>query len=164
MLAQVVARKFFEPLVWSEELARYVFIWVAFLGWIVATERRSHIAITQFIERTTPRLQQVAGLGRHGHAVTGWPGCSGSAQAGGEKPRRRDSDAVLTTRWSMRFCPSQRWRLASSHWAESGTDACGLLRSRASGATAGPAMTTLMLVILAVWFVLLLFSGRRSTR
>jgi len=61
VLAQVVARKFFEPLVWSEELARYVFIWVAFLGWIVATERRSHIAITQFIERTTPRLQQVLG-------------------------------------------------------------------------------------------------------
>ena len=61
VLAQVVARKFFEPLVWSEELARYVFIWVAFLGWIVATERRSHIAITQFSERTSPRLQQVLG-------------------------------------------------------------------------------------------------------
>ena len=28
VLAQVVMRKFFEPLVWSEELARYVFIWV----------------------------------------------------------------------------------------------------------------------------------------
>ena len=61
VLAQVVARKFFEPLVWSEELARYVFIWVAFLGWIVATERRSHIAITQFSERTGARVQHVLG-------------------------------------------------------------------------------------------------------
>ena len=33
VLAQVVARKFFDPLVWSEELARYLFIWVMFLGW-----------------------------------------------------------------------------------------------------------------------------------
>ena len=40
---------------WSEELARYLFIWVAFLGWVVATERRSHIAITQFSERASPR-------------------------------------------------------------------------------------------------------------
>lgn len=70
VLAQVVARKFFEPLVWSEELARYVFIWVAFLGWIVASERRSHIAITQFSERTGPRLQQVLGwLGDTGTLV-----------------------------------------------------------------------------------------------
>lgn len=61
VLAQVVARKFFEPLVWSEELARYLFIWVAFLGWVVATERRSHIAITQFSERASPRLQRVLG-------------------------------------------------------------------------------------------------------
>lgn len=56
VLAQVVARKFFEPLVWSEELARYVFTWVAFLGWVIATDRRSHIAITQGLERAGPRL------------------------------------------------------------------------------------------------------------
>ena len=39
VIAQVVARKFFEPLVWSEELARYLFIWVSFIGWVIATER-----------------------------------------------------------------------------------------------------------------------------
>jgi len=61
VLAQVVARKFFEPLVWSDELARYLFIWVAFLGWVVATERQSHIAITQISERASPRLQRWLG-------------------------------------------------------------------------------------------------------
>jgi TRAP-type C4-dicarboxylate transport system permease small subunit len=61
VLAQVVARKFFEPLVWSEELARYLFIWVAFLGWIIATERRSHIAIAQGVERAGPRLAGALG-------------------------------------------------------------------------------------------------------
>lgn len=58
VLAQVVSRKFFEPLVWSEELARYIFIWVAFLGWIIATERRSHIAVTQFSDRAQVFMQR----------------------------------------------------------------------------------------------------------
>ncbi|MBP8277211.1 MAG: TRAP transporter small permease [Propionivibrio sp.] len=54
VLAQVVARKFFEPLVWSEELARYVFIWVAFLGWLIATQRNSHIHISLVLDRSGP--------------------------------------------------------------------------------------------------------------
>ena len=58
VLAQVVARKFFEPLVWSEELARYVFTWVAFLGWVIATDRRTHIAITQGLDHAGPRLRR----------------------------------------------------------------------------------------------------------
>jgi TRAP-type C4-dicarboxylate transport system permease small subunit len=61
VLAQVVARKFFEPLVWSEELARYLFIWVAFLGWVIATDRRSHIAIAQGVERAGARLRRALG-------------------------------------------------------------------------------------------------------
>lgn len=61
VLAQVVMRKFFEPLVWSEELARYLFIWVAFLGWVIATDRRSHIAIAQGVERAGARLARALG-------------------------------------------------------------------------------------------------------
>jgi len=61
VLAQVLMRKFFEPLVWSEELARYLFIWVAFLGWVIATDRRSHIAIAQGVERAGPRLARALG-------------------------------------------------------------------------------------------------------
>jgi TRAP-type C4-dicarboxylate transport system permease small subunit len=56
VIAQVVARKFFEPLVWSEELARYLFIWVAFIGWVIATERRSHVAIGLLSDRAGPVL------------------------------------------------------------------------------------------------------------
>jgi TRAP-type C4-dicarboxylate transport system permease small subunit len=61
VLAQVVARRFFEPLTWSEELARYLFIWVAFIGWVIATDRRSHIAIAQGLERARPALQRALG-------------------------------------------------------------------------------------------------------
>jgi TRAP-type C4-dicarboxylate transport system permease small subunit len=46
VLAQVVLRYGFDrPLVWSDELARYLFVWCAFLGWVVAARRRSHLAI-----------------------------------------------------------------------------------------------------------------------
>lgn len=58
VLAQVVARKFFEPLVWSEELARYTFIWVAFLGWVIANQRKSHIHISLLLDRSGPGLKR----------------------------------------------------------------------------------------------------------
>lgn len=58
VLAQVVARKFFEPLVWSEELARYMFIWVAFLGWVIANQRKSHIHISLVLDRSGPGLKR----------------------------------------------------------------------------------------------------------
>ena len=62
VLAQVVARKFFEPLVWSEELARYLFIWVAFLGWLIATQRNSHIHISLVLDRSGPGQRRALGV------------------------------------------------------------------------------------------------------
>lgn len=55
VLAQIVCRYGFdEPLVWSEEAARYLFVWVALLGWTVAARRGSHIAITGVVDRLPP--------------------------------------------------------------------------------------------------------------
>lgn len=62
VLAQVVARKFFEPLIWSEELARYTFIWVCFLGWVISTQKKSHIRISFVTDRAGPRLKLFLGL------------------------------------------------------------------------------------------------------
>ena len=62
VLAQVVARKFFEPLVWSEELARYIFIWVAFLGWVIASHNKSHIRISLVTDRAGPVLKMALGI------------------------------------------------------------------------------------------------------
>ena len=57
VVLQVIARKFFEPLVWSEELARYIFIWVAFLGWVIATQNKSHIRISFIHDRSGPKTR-----------------------------------------------------------------------------------------------------------
>jgi len=56
VLGQVVLRYVFDrPLVWSDELARYLFVWCALLGWIVAARRRSHLAIGVIADRCGPR-------------------------------------------------------------------------------------------------------------
>lgn len=60
VLAQVVFRYFLgSPLTWSDELARYLFVWCAFLGWVVAARRRSHLAVTMGRDRLSPRAQAV---------------------------------------------------------------------------------------------------------
>ena len=55
---QVILRYVFNsPMTWSEELARYLFIWCAFLGWIIASRRNSHLAVNIAITRMGPRTQ-----------------------------------------------------------------------------------------------------------
>jgi TRAP-type transport system small permease protein len=55
MLATVVMGVVFRaannPLVWSDELAQYLLVWLGFVGWIIASRRRNHIRITIFIDK-----------------------------------------------------------------------------------------------------------------
>jgi len=60
MFGCVIAQVFFryalnDPLVWSDELARYLFVWTAFLGWIIAARRRSHLAIGMLVTKLPPQ-------------------------------------------------------------------------------------------------------------
>jgi len=53
---QIVLRYVFNaPLVWSDELAQYCFVWVAFIGVVLASRNRTNIAITAVRDRL-PRL------------------------------------------------------------------------------------------------------------
>ena len=55
--ANVVARYFFNsPIQWAEELARYAFIWVVFMGAVVCTKRKRHIAIDILLHAIPARL------------------------------------------------------------------------------------------------------------
>ena len=51
----VVSRAVNQPMIWSDELARYLMVWLAFIGWILASRRRAHIRITAALDRL-PRL------------------------------------------------------------------------------------------------------------
>jgi TRAP-type C4-dicarboxylate transport system permease small subunit len=59
VFAQVLFRYVFQhPLAWSEELARYLFVWATFLGASVAFYENTNINVSLFVEQfKSPRAQ-----------------------------------------------------------------------------------------------------------
>jgi TRAP-type C4-dicarboxylate transport system permease small subunit len=51
VLVGVISRQLNAPVAWSDELAQYLLVWTAFVGWIIASRRRSHIRITVFADK-----------------------------------------------------------------------------------------------------------------
>ena len=56
----VVTRALDDPLIWTDELSRYLLVWTAGLGWMIASRRNVHIRINFFIERLPSRLHRLA--------------------------------------------------------------------------------------------------------
>lgn len=66
VLAQVAFRYGLDrPLVWSEELSRYLFIWICFLGWVIATRRRAHIVVSSLVDRLPRAARRALQLAVH---------------------------------------------------------------------------------------------------
>ena len=60
-LGQVVARYFFHhPLNWTEELARFIFVWVSYLAAWLAWKYRLHIAVDAVNYIGTPALHRMS--------------------------------------------------------------------------------------------------------
>jgi len=58
---QILFRYVFNiPLGWSEEMARFAFVWVSFFGASALMRIREHINVTIFLDRFPARLQAVA--------------------------------------------------------------------------------------------------------
>ena len=61
---QVVTRYIFKiPLPWSEEIARYLFLWLTWVGASYATKERKHVSIDLVYEKL-PEREQILLLGR----------------------------------------------------------------------------------------------------
>lgn len=61
VLAQIVMRYMFDdPLIWSEELSRYLFIWIALLGWTLASRNHTHITVRLFVDMLPRRVRPLA--------------------------------------------------------------------------------------------------------
>ncbi len=56
VLIGVISRQLNAPVAWSDELAQYLLVWTAFVGWTIAGRRRSHIRITVFADKLPPSL------------------------------------------------------------------------------------------------------------
>jgi len=60
--SQVVTRYFLHVSIsWSEEVARFLFVWIATLGAAYGFKTKSHFAIVFLVNRFSRRLQQVVG-------------------------------------------------------------------------------------------------------
>jgi TRAP-type C4-dicarboxylate transport system permease small subunit len=60
---QIVFRYVFNiPLGWSEELARFSFVWVSFFGASALMRVREHVNVTVFVDNFPPRLRAVCVL------------------------------------------------------------------------------------------------------
>jgi TRAP-type C4-dicarboxylate transport system permease small subunit len=60
---QVIARYAFgHPITWTEELSRYMFVWVVFVGAGVAERDRAHITLDFIVSRLSPGVNYWLGL------------------------------------------------------------------------------------------------------
>ena len=59
MSLQIVSRLFFTATSWSEETARYLLIWLTFLGACLAFQRGRHIAVTVIADRLPPPAPRI---------------------------------------------------------------------------------------------------------
>ena len=47
----VVTRELGSPLIWTDELSRFLMVWLAAFGWMVASRKRIHVRIRYFQDR-----------------------------------------------------------------------------------------------------------------
>ena len=58
LLAGVIGRYVFhEPIIWSDELASILFLWLAMLGSVIALRRGEHMRMTAFVAMAPPKVQ-----------------------------------------------------------------------------------------------------------
>ena len=50
----VVTRALDDPLIWTDEISRFLMVWLAVFGWILASRRRTHVRI-RFFQELLPR-------------------------------------------------------------------------------------------------------------
>jgi TRAP-type C4-dicarboxylate transport system permease small subunit len=58
---QVIMRYVFNnSLSWSEELGKFLFVWLSWLGISIGHRRREHIKITLFVDRLSPKAKRLS--------------------------------------------------------------------------------------------------------
>lgn len=57
---QIVSRVLFTAVSWTEEVARFLLVWLTFLGATLALAEKRHIAVTLLTDRLPPALARMA--------------------------------------------------------------------------------------------------------
>lgn len=56
---QIVSRVLFTAVSWTEEVARFLLVWLTFLGATLALAEKRHIAVTVLTDRLPPRARRI---------------------------------------------------------------------------------------------------------
>ena len=59
IMAGVVSRALDDPFIWTDEVARFLMVWLAALGWMLATRRHAHIRIRYFLGLVPERARAI---------------------------------------------------------------------------------------------------------
>lgn len=60
IFVQVVARYVFQDsLTWSEEIGRYIFVWMSFLGMAVAIKAKAHVALDILLKNVNYKMKKI---------------------------------------------------------------------------------------------------------
>ena len=54
----VVTREFGAPLIWTDELSRFLMVWLAVFGWVLASRKRIQVRIRYFQDLLPPRVHK----------------------------------------------------------------------------------------------------------
>lgn len=58
LFAQVISRYLFNfPIMWTDEIGRYVFIWIVYLGSAAAFKNKAHLIVDVFTQKMSHKLQ-----------------------------------------------------------------------------------------------------------
>lgn len=61
LFTNVVLRYVFDSgIIWSQELSRYLFVWLVFLGAIVAFKDNEHLSVNMFVKRLPSGIKKIA--------------------------------------------------------------------------------------------------------
>ena len=58
----VITRTLGSPLIWTDELSRFLMVWLAVFGWILASRKRVHVRIRFFQDRLPGRAHDAVEL------------------------------------------------------------------------------------------------------
>lgn len=55
----VISRGLGAPFIWTDELSRFLMVWLAVAGWILASRKRIHVRIRYLQDKLPPRLHAI---------------------------------------------------------------------------------------------------------
>lgn len=118
IFVQVIARYLFQSsLSWSEELARYIFVWQIWLGASMAVKHHKHIRVEFMATLVPPSVQKVMNLA----AIVIWIAMSATLAWMG-------SQLAITLMQRGQLSPAMRIPMAYAYWSV--PVGCGLMTLR----------------------------------